>query len=422
MDKIKQKNIPDGWQVKSLAKLGSFFKGMGISKADLSESGCYAVRYGELYTKHNYKIKKIYSFIKKDVISYAKKIRKGDILFAGSGETIDEIGKSAVYLFDEICYAGGDTIVFTPKEDDGLYLAYKLNIGHCRKELRRKGQGQSVVHIYKSDIEKISLSLPPLPEQKRIVAVLETWDEYIEGLDRKIEIKKNIKKGLMQQLLTGKKRLKGFSGEWKKNILAKIGSFSKGADITKADLKESGCNAVRYGELYTDHDVYIKKIRSFISEEVAGKAKLISEGDILFAGSGETIDEIGKSAVYLFVEKCYAGGDIIVFTPRECDSIFLAYTLNMGGCRKAIRRIGQGQSVVHVYKKDLEKIAVDIPSVKEQQAIADILTKADDEIEALSKKKTLITAQKKYLLNNLIGGNIRTPENLLTRDQKHEKN
>ena len=78
--------------------------------------------------------------------------------------------------------------------------------------------------------------------------------------------------------------------------------------------------------------------------------------------------------------------------------------------------MGQGQSVVHIYKKDLEKLTLGVPALKEQRAIADILTKADDEIEEIKKKKKIIEAQKKYLLNNLITGTIRTPENLLDRD------
>ena len=124
-------------------------------------SGNNAIRYGELYTKYDFKIDKIYSFIPDEAALKSKKINTEDIVFTGSGETIDEIGKSAAYMLKEPCFAGGDTIVFSPKNQSSLYLAFLLNIGSVRKQLRAFGQGQSVVHIYKKDIENISIFLPP---------------------------------------------------------------------------------------------------------------------------------------------------------------------------------------------------------------------------------------------------------------------
>ncbi|PIR66895.1 MAG: restriction endonuclease subunit S, partial [Parcubacteria group bacterium CG10_big_fil_rev_8_21_14_0_10_36_14] len=152
-----QKNIPKEWQLTKLADIGVFSKGAGIAKEELSENGHNAIRYGELYTRYNVKINKIYSFISDKIIPLTKKIKYGDILFAGSGETIDEIGKSATYLLKEDCYAGGDVIIFSPKNANSLFLSYFLNFGEGRKKLRELGQGQSIVHIYKSDMEEIKL-------------------------------------------------------------------------------------------------------------------------------------------------------------------------------------------------------------------------------------------------------------------------
>lgn len=223
-----QKNIPVGWQEVRLGDIGFFSKGAGILKDDVTDTGFNAVRYGELYTRYHFQIKQIHSHILETVISSTKKIKYGDILFAGSGETIDEIGKSAAYLLKETCYAGGDIIVFTSNGADSLFLSYFLNVGEARKKLRELGQGQSVVHIYKKDLENLKLHLPPIEEQKRIVGVLEAWDKAIEKLAKKIELKKNIKKGLIQQLLTGKKRLPGFTDEWQIVKLGDLGIFRGG--------------------------------------------------------------------------------------------------------------------------------------------------------------------------------------------------
>src|SRR5690606_30617267 len=104
----------------------------------------------------------------------------------------------------------------------------------------------------------------------------------------------------------------------------------------------------------------------------------------------------------------------IIFTPKNSDSLFLSYFLNVGESRKKLRELGQGQSVVHIYKSDLEKLKLHIPTIDEQRAIAKILNIADIEIEQNIQKLNLLKDQKKYLLNNLVTGRIRTPETLST--------
>ena len=187
----------------------------------------------------------------------------------------------------------------------------------------------------------------------------------------------------------------------------KLGSFTKGNGIPKDSLVNEGFPAVRYGELYTKHHVRINKVFSHITHDTAQTATAIDRGDVLLAGSGETIDEIGKSAVYLLEETAYAGGDIVIFRANsKNDYTFLAYLLNAPVTRRKLRRLGQGQSVVHVYKRDLERLVLGIPSKDEQTRIGKILYSADEEIDALLKKKSVIVKQRNYLVNNLITGRI----------------
>jgi len=104
--------------------------------------------------------------------------------------------------------------------------------------------------------------------------------------------------------------------DWEIQVLGKIGTFSKGKGILKAELSNERLPCVRYGELYTTHDFIINEFKSFITESNLKESKEIKNGDILFTGSGETIDEIGKSAAYLGNEKVFAGGDIIILIPK----------------------------------------------------------------------------------------------------------
>lgn len=402
-----QQKIPEGWKEVKLSKVGVLSKGQGISKSDITLVGNNAIRYAELYTKYNFVIKKIFSYISNETAKNATKINTGDIVFAGSGETIDEIGKSATYLINEPCFVGGDTIIFSPKNQNSSYLSCVLNTGNTRKKLRALGQGQSVVHIYKKDIENIIIQLPQLIEQNRIVEVLEAWDKYLEKLDQKIKLKKNIKKGLMQNLLTGKIRLKGFSDQWKNVLLKDISSFSKGQELSKSSLNENGKNeCILYGELFTKYHEYSGSIISRTDENLGTPTQY---GDILIPSSDVTPLGLG-TATAIMKENVLIGGDINIIRPNKMtiDPLFLGYLLNQQ--KKKLLRLVTGTTIRHLYLSDIKKIVVSMPSLEEQNAIVKILTPLDKDIVLLKKQKEIIKNQKKYLLNNLITGQIRLPE------------
>lgn len=254
--------------------------------------------------------------------------------------------------------------------------------------------GGLIPGISREDILTLSINLPPLPEQKRIVAVLEVWDSYLEKLAGKIEIKKRIKKGLMQQLLTGKKRLKGFFEPWETKPFYKLASVKKGeqlsGDAHSANGKYPHLNGGMSPSGYTDKS-------NTPTDTIA-----ISEG--------------GNSCGYVqfMTEKYWCGGHCYSVTPIAINNKLLYYALKEAQKRIMSLRVGSG--LPNVQKSALIALKLQHPvSDKEQAAIAEILTKADDEIEALEKKKAIIEAQKKYLLNHLITGVIRTPEDLLER-------
>ena len=122
--------------------------------------------------------------------------------------------------------------------------------------------------------------------------------------------------------------LQRFSGEWEAIRLKELGQFSKGRGIKRDDISDEGLPCVRYGELYTRYQDYILKVASRIPQDVAETALPIRTGDLLFAGSGETAEEIGRCAAYLGEEQAYAGGDVIVLTPSGQNSVYLGHLMN----------------------------------------------------------------------------------------------
>lgn len=283
------------------------------------------------------------------------------------------------------------------KSDRMIYLFWAYSYGITGDRLR----------LYYKDFAKIPVAVPPKPEQKRIGQILATVDRAMERTGRLIEAKRKLKKGLAQQLLTGQRRLPGFTGSWTTHRLDTISNIGKGAGGSKADLVPEGLPVVRYGELYTTYDVRIDEAVSFVSPDAATRCKPIKRGDILLAGSGEDRIEIGTAAAYMNGEPAYAGGDIVIVSPTDANSVFLAYLLDSNDVRREFYRRAQGESVVHVYMRDVASLELRLPSIDEQDRIAEVLGAADREIVLLEKKLAALSELKRGLMQKLL-----TPENM----------
>ena len=198
---------------------------------------------------------------------------------------------------------------------------------------------------------------------------------------------------------------------WEVCKLGKIGRFSKGNGGNKEDEESAGIPCVRYGDLYTSHEYFILKSSSYVSEKKAVEYTPIRFGDVLFAGSGETIDEIGKSAVSLLLSDAVCGGDVIVLRPnRHFDGGFMGYVMD---CRPVATQkviMGRGITVVHIYSSHLKNVTIAFPPLPEQSAVSRFLNHADRRIRHYigTKEKiiTLLEEQKQAIIHEAVTGQI----------------
>ena len=360
------KQLPRGWKEFALKDIGNFLRGSGISKKDLSDTGIPAIRYGDIYTKYDFVIKNVSSFTN----SKGTELKKGDILFAGSGETAEEIGKSVAFIDDYKAFAGGDIIIFRPNIDlNSLFLSYILNSGKCRKDISIMGQGHTVVHIYASSLEILKVILPPLDEQKRIADILSTFDDLIENLTKLIEKKEIYKKGVMQRVLSGEVRFNGFTDKWE---------------------------TVSISELVDKNIIYIEKGKAI------SKDKII-EGDIPVIAGGKTpayyhnecthdfpcitISASGTAGyVWFHNYKIWASDCNILYTDNKNYNVkFLYYYLL--NIQKIIYGLKTGGVQPHVYAKDIINLTIPNISIEEQNKIAELLTLIDQDIDNLKRPR-----------------------------------
>lgn len=204
--------IPQHWEVKRTKyTANSFDKGNGITKDDVvAEGDIQCIRYGEIYSKYDRQCTECVSATNLDKINTPKHISKGDILFAGTGELIEEIGKNIVYMGDKPCLAGGDIIILNHNQNP-IFLNYALNSIYSQSQKSYGKVKLKVVHISASSIGDIRIALPPLKEQQQIAEYLDKKcseiDKAIADKEQVIEKFTEYKKSLIYECVTGKRKV-----------------------------------------------------------------------------------------------------------------------------------------------------------------------------------------------------------------------
>ncbi len=183
------------WEERKWGSIGQFFKSGNLSKSDLSEEGTPCILYGELYTKYNEIADTIYSKtnVPCEVVS-----EKGDVIIPKSGETPEDISTASCIPYDGVAL-GGDLIIFRSNCILGTYLSYLIS-NKKKWEIAKIAQGKSIVHINEKSLAKIDIEFPCIAEQQKIVDCLSAYNEAIQVKKDKLEVWKEIKKGLLQQM------------------------------------------------------------------------------------------------------------------------------------------------------------------------------------------------------------------------------
>ncbi len=244
--------VPEHWEVRPIAGMGSLFKGNGGNKGDEVSAGVPCVRYGDLYTRHEFFITRSKAFVSEERAGAYTPIRYGDVLFAASGETMEDIGRSSVNLIEGDARCGGDVLVLRPEIPAvPRYLGYAADSPASRHQKGCMGRGFTVVHIYGSQLKRLLLPLPPLPEQAAIVRFLDHADRrirrYIRAKQKLIKLLEEQKQAIIHRAVTrgldpnvrlkpsGVEWLGDMPEHWEVKKLRQCGAISGGLTPSMAD-------------------------------------------------------------------------------------------------------------------------------------------------------------------------------------------
>ena len=333
----------------------------------------------------------------------------GDVLMNEGGD-LDQLGRGAIWngAFTPCVHQNHVFVVRCKSPLLPEYLNFWTGTKPARKFFLLAGkQTTNLASISKSSLGELPVALPAITEQRAIATALSDMDALLGGLERLIAKKRDLKQAAMQQLLTSQTRLPGFSREWKLKQLGELGTFLKGSGVRKDEARSGDLPCIRYGEIYTHHNEYVKTYNSWISPKIAATATKLKQGDLLFAGSGETKAEIGKCVAFIEDVEAYAGGDIVILRLSSANAVFLGYLCNTGQVISQKSSRGQGDAVVHIGANALSLIEVKIPSVEEQTAIATVLSDMDAELSALEARRDKTHALKQAMMQELLTGKTR---------------
>ncbi len=199
--------VPEHWEVRQLGRICRFSKGNGGTKEDEVAEGVPCVRYGDLYTQHRFFVRNSRMCVAEEKAAHYTPILYGDVLFAGSGETIEEIGKSAVNLISGPACCGGDVILFRPSiRVDANFLGYATDCPQAAYQKSCMGRGITVMHIYGDELKYMYVGLPPLPEQAAIVRFLDYVDRrvrrYVRAKQKLIGLLEEQKQAIIHRAVT----------------------------------------------------------------------------------------------------------------------------------------------------------------------------------------------------------------------------
>lgn len=340
----------------------------------------------------------------------ANTARPGDLVFTQRG-TLGQVSMIPEGEYDRYVVSQSQMKVSLDTSVANPTFIFYVFTGDFHQELIRQSTIQTgVPHINLGILRRFHVPCPPLLEQQAIAAALADVDALLDLLVQLIAKKRDLKQAAMQHLLTGHVRLPGFRGDWENLSLGDVGPFSKGRGIRRDEVIPAGYPCVRYGEIYTHHADHVRQFFSFVSADVAKGSRRLRAGDLLFAASGETAEEIGKCVAFIDDAEAYAGGDIVILSPTAEDSRFLGYLMNHESIARQKANLGQGDAVVHISASNLARIRLRLPERAEQEAIAQVLWDMDNEILALEHRLAKTRALKQGMMQALLTGRVRLPQ------------
>ena len=394
----------DAWKQQDLGKLAEFSKGSGYTKKDLKERGFPVVLYGRLYTNYETIINNVDNFVEikdKSVISEGN-----EVVVPTSGESAEEISRASV-IGKAGFILGGDLNIIKPKQEvNSIFLALAISNGKQKKEVSKRAQGKSVVHLYNSDLKDIGLLYPAYKEQKQIGNFFVEVDNLITLQKQKLGLLKETKKSLLQKMFPREGadvpeiRFAGFTDAWEQRRLGDYAEILTGGTPKTSVLKYWEPKEIPWMSSGEVHKRRLDETDSMISKEGLNEsnARWIKEHSVLIAlaGQGKTRGTVAINNIPLTTNQ-----SIAAIVPNEILYYEFIFQ-NLVKRYDELRRVSSGDGTRGgLNKQIISNVIMPFTNIEEQKKISRFLSNFDNLIILHQRELNALKNLKKSLLHQM---------------------
>lgn len=397
--KLRFSEFKDEWNEKLLSDFTTFSKGKGLSKSDIVKNGKNpCIRYGELYTTYGSTISEAISYTNLDKNNCVLS-KKNQIIIPSSGETQIDIATASCVLSDDIIL-GSDLNILTTNEN-GIFLAYYLSSAK-KNDIAQLAQGNSVVHLYAKELATLKINYPSKEEQTKIAEFLSAVDDKISQLSRQLELLNQYKKGVMQKIFSQEIRFKNDNGEdfgeWEEvplnQIASKVTVKNRGNKVTEVLTNSATQGIIKQSDFFD---------REIVSESNINGYYVVEVDDFVYNPRISVHAPVGpikrNKITQGIMSPLYT-----VFRFKEGNLDFLSYFFETNfwyDYVKSVANSGARHDRMNITNSDFLEMPILLPSIQEQEKIAEFLTAIDERIDHTTAQLTHTKQWKKGLLQQM---------------------
>lgn len=374
IDKLIVKLCPKGVEFKPLGDIAELVRGNGMPKSDFTDSGVGCIHYGQIYTHYGIAATETISFVAPQTASSLAKVDPGDIIITNTSENLEDVCKSVAWLGKSQIVTGGHATVIKHNQN-ARFLSYYFRTPKFFAQKKKHAVGTKVIDVSAKSLGKIRVPVPPLEIQREIVKVLDTFSALEAELEAELEARRKQYRHYRDALLT-------FDDASTKRervrcaALKELGVFTRGRRFTNKDFAESGIPCIHYGEVYTHYGLSATETKSFVRPELAPSLRMAKTGDLIIAGTGENVQDIGKAVAWLGKSDVAVHDDCYIFS-HSLNPKYAAYFFQSSLFNEQKVKYAAGAKMIRIQSEGLQKIQIPVPGLKEQARIVSILDKFD---------------------------------------------
>lgn len=374
IDDMIHQMCPDGVEYKPLGDVGTFFRGNGLQKKDFVEEGLPCIHYGQIHTLFGIATDSTTSSVAPALWNRLRHAIHGDLLIATTSEDDTAVAKATTWLGDNEIAIGGDLYVFRHKLDP-KYVSHFFSSSRFQNQKSKFISGAKMRRISGLNLSKIRIPVPPFSLQHEIVTILDKFVALEAGLEAELEARRQQYAYYRNHLI------------WESNAprvaLGNVGALTRGRRFTRNDIADQGVPAIHYGEIYTTYGISTRKTISHVASERAQSLRYAEPGDVIIAGVGETVEEVGIGVAWLGNHPVAYHDDSFALHHQQ-DPRYISHVLRTSDYHRQKDRFVSRAKVKRLSARGIEQITIPLPPLSEQRRIADILGNFDSLVSDIS--------------------------------------